>query len=214
MRRFSAAENRDEDWEQMNSVQNTSLEDKTGVQWPLFSESKRKSRITVMDKNTMQTQANLIVLRAAKVIFILWMEILFLTFTSFAQIVGGTGTQYIQAVVPEGQLISFGYQAAGQTMVCGIHVKELAYEFRDFVFVHDLKLVGNKMECAYGPKDKPVSVNTTFSDVDFSSGHIRMTIATVPLSEPNKKYELTLTSPFQGKMVLFRQAQTPAQKKK
>lgn len=136
------------------------------------------------------------------------------TVSAFAQIVGGTGTQYMQAATPEGQLISFVYQTGGQAMVCGIHVKELAFEFRDFVFVRDLKLVSDKMECAYGPKDKPASATTTFSGVDFSSGHIRMTIVDVPLSQPNKKYELTLTSPVQGKMVLYQPTQTPQQKKK
>lgn len=161
----------------------------------------------------MQTKVNLNVRRAACLILISWMAITCFTFLSSAQVVGGTGTQYIQAVTPEGQFISFSYQAGGQTMVCGIHVEELAYEFRDFVFVRDLKLVGNKMGCAYGPKDNPSSVDTTFSEVDFSSGHIRMTIAAVPLSQPNKKYELTLTSPFHGKMTLFRQALAPAQKK-
>jgi hypothetical protein len=136
-----------------------------------------------------------------------------------AQIAYATGKQYMQAVRPEGQLISFTYQGGGQTVACGIHVKELGWESHvdaggAFVFVDDLKLVNNTMDCAYGPKDKPVSSDTTFSDVDFTSGRVLMTIATLPFSEPNKKYQLTLTSPFKGTMVPFRAKPALPQKKK
>lgn len=146
-----------------------------------------------------------------KMIFILLRTVM--ACVAFAATAQYVEADTLQAVTPAGQLISFVLpNPGGQTTVlcvCGIHVKKLAYEYRDFVFVRDLKLVGNKMECTYGPfgqKTKPSSVKTTFTDVDFSSGHIRMTVAAVPLSEPNRKYELTLTSPFQGEMVPLEQA--------
>ena len=47
------------------------------------------------------------------------------------------------------------------------------------------------------PSDKSV---TTFREVDYKTGKILMTVAAVPLSPPNRKYRLALTSQFQGTM--------------
>ncbi len=122
------------------------------------------------------------------------------------------GAQIIQAASPEGQLISFVYQAKGQLVVCGIRVQELETgQGLDnnglFTSVKDMKLASNNMECAFGPADKqgnPQSLITTFKAVDFSSGHILMTVAAAQFSEPNGRFRLTLTSMFKGTMVPVR----------
>lgn len=116
------------------------------------------------------------------------------------------GAQIIQSVAPEGQLITFTYEAKGQLVVCGIRVQELdSGQGLDnnglFTSVKDMKLASNNMECAFGEGDKHSNTVTTFTSVDFSSGHILMTVAAAPFSEPNRRFRLTLTSMFHGTMV-------------
>jgi hypothetical protein len=114
--------------------------------------------------------------------------------------------QTIQAVSPEGQLISFVYMAKGNTVVCGIRVQELQTgqgldsNGELFTSVELMRLASNSMECAFGSTDKDKTV-TTFKGVDFSSGRILLTVAAAPFSEPNGRFQLTLTSMVQGTMV-------------
>ena len=118
-----------------------------------------------------------------------------------------TGGLSLRAVSPEGQLVSFVYQPKGQLVVCGIRVLDLMMgqgldESNGSLFtsVKGMKLASNSMECAVGSEAKDKKA-TTFTGVDFSSGHILLTVAAAPFSEPNTRFQLTLTSPGKGTMV-------------
>ncbi len=129
--------------------------------------------------------------------------------TAYGQPMTGTGRQTLEALTPEGQYVGFEYQVKEETVFCGIHVKRLVFEFRtvgkgpdakQIIFVHELNPVNNKVEYAYkkdGSKT-PLKGETTFSDLDYSSGHIYLTIANLPLSEPNKRFKALLNSPWEG----------------
>jgi len=133
-----------------------------------------------------------------------------------AQIVFSTGKQTIEAVTPEGQFIGFRYEVESKVLVCGIRVSRLVFEqkldgtgpeAKLFLFVHDLELATNKLEYAYSEdgSDKTMSGQTEFKDVDFSSGHILLTAAKLPFSQPDSRYKLTLTGYFKGTMVLIKE---------
>ncbi len=155
----------------------------------------------------MRERRSTLVVMAISVVLVLWC-------TAHAQQpVFATGKQYMKAATPKGQFISFIYineetvrKANHRFLSCGINVSELVYEYRvengdAFMYVHKLKPVNQKVGWYYEDKaGKGIEGTTTFTDLDYSTGKITLTIAALPFSKPNSKFGVVLDSPVHGRL--------------
>lgn len=135
-------------------------------------------------------------------------------FDAQGKMVSGKGRFQYKAKTPQGLYMDCEFEIQGQAANGGIYFSDMTIEYRfdgdgpdakQYVYVHDVKTVGNSFAYAYVDKatNKVKSASTTFTNLDFASGHICLDLAEMGGSTANKRFQIDLNQPQHGQIKPF-----------